>query len=136
MRGRAVAFVLCSLLSSVAEAQVMFQPTPAPIVTAESEAWFQAGEAITWDGAIFVRSGAIRPFSETQMVRSGVFRGIPLYTDVTLPVFTMVFVPMRGGWMQPYERRGFVTEQLIQAAAPPMFMRPPLCPVCQRTSST
>jgi hypothetical protein len=119
MRGRAITVVLFTLLSSGASAQVFYQPTPAPLVTAESEAWFQNREAITWDGAIFVPSGAIRPFSETQMVRTGVFRGIPLYTDVLMPSFTVLFVPLRNGWMQPYERTAFVTAPSLQAAGPP-----------------
>jgi hypothetical protein len=38
------------------------------------------------------------------MVRSGSYRGIPLYTDVTLEPNTVVFVPLAGERMQPYAR--------------------------------
>ena len=121
MRGRALAFVIATLLSTDALAQVVYQPTPTPIVTAEGTPWFQNGEAITWDGAVYAQAGAIRPFDENVMVRSGVFRGIPLYTDSTLVPLSYVFVPMRGGWMQPYERRAFLYSQTGQAAGPPSF---------------
>jgi hypothetical protein len=121
MRGRALAFVVATLLSTDALAQVVYQPTSTPIVTAEGTTWFLNGEAITWDGGIYAPAGAIRPFDENVMVRSGVFRGIPLYTDSTLQPLSFVFVPLRGGWMQPYERRAFIFPQAGQAAGPPSF---------------
>src|SRR4029079_355600 len=40
-----------------------------------------------------------------QMVRSGSYRGIPLYIDSTIEPYSIVFVPLTGGRMQPYERR-------------------------------
>lgn len=121
MRGRALAFVVATLLSTDALAQVVYQPTATPIVTAEGTTWFLNGEAITWDGGIYAPAGAIRPFDENVMVRSGVFRGIPLYTDSTLQPLSVVLVPLRGGWMQPYERRAFIFPQSGQAAGPPSF---------------
>jgi hypothetical protein len=121
MRVRALAFVVATLLSTDALAQVVYQPTSTPIVTAEGATWFLNGEAITWDGGIYAPAGAIRPFEENVMVRSGVFRGIPLYTDSTLQPLSYVFVPLRGGWMQPYERRAFIFSQAGQAAGPPSF---------------
>ena len=39
------------------------------------------------------------------MVRSGSYQGIPLYTDATLEPYSIVFVPLNGARMQPYERR-------------------------------
>jgi hypothetical protein len=44
-------------------------------------------------------------FNGNEMVRSGHFQGIPLYSRTTIEPFSMVFVPLPGGWMQPYERR-------------------------------
>ena len=120
MRSRALLFVFAALLSSPAYGQAVWQPTPPPIVTAESTAWFRSGEPVTWDGTVFVASGAMRPFDGNVMVRSGVFRGIPLYTDATLEANTVVLVPMPGGWMQPYERRAIAVElQTRQAIGPP-----------------
>jgi hypothetical protein len=39
------------------------------------------------------------------MVRSGAYRGVPLYARTTLEPYSIVFVPVSGGVMQPYERR-------------------------------
>ena len=44
-------------------------------------------------------------FCANEMVRSGLFRGIPLYTRTTIEPYSLVFVPIGGGMMQPYERR-------------------------------
>jgi hypothetical protein len=120
MRSRALLFVFAALLSSPVYGQAVWQPTPPPIVTAESTAWFQSGDPVTWDGSVFIASGAGRPFDGNVMVRSGVFRGIPLYTDATLEANTVVLVPMSHGWMQPYERRAIAVElQTRQAMGPP-----------------
>jgi hypothetical protein len=40
MRDRALLFVLWMSLSGAAQAQAIWQPTPAPLVTAESTTWF------------------------------------------------------------------------------------------------
>ena len=120
MRGRVFSFVAALLLSTHAYGQAIWQPTPPPIVTAESTTWFQSGEPVTWDGNVFVAAGAKRPFNGNVMVRSGVFRGIPLYTDATIEANTVVLVPLPGGWMQPYERRAIAVElQTRQALGPP-----------------
>ena len=104
MRVRAMTFVFAVLLSSAAHAQVFWQPTPAPSVTAENTSWFLAAEPIQWFGDLLYPTGTPQFFNRYKMVRSGSFRGIPLYTDVTLEPNTVVFVPLAGERMQPYER--------------------------------
>ncbi len=104
MRDRALPFVLLMLLSASAHAQVVWQPTPAPQVTAENAAWFQSGEPIDWNGDLYYPAGPDQFFNRYQMVRSGSFRGIPLYTDTTLQPNSIVFVPLPGERMRPYER--------------------------------
>lgn len=86
-------------------AQATWQPSPAPLVTAENEAWFRAGDPIIWSGAYYYPAGTLRFFSPNEMVRSGSFRGVPLYTDATLDPYGIVYVPIAGGMMQPYQRR-------------------------------
>ena len=103
MRGRALPIVFAVLLSTAAEAQVTWQPTPAPLLTADNETWFRAGEPITWDGGVYYPAGAAEAFNRYQMVRVGAYRGIPLYSDTTLEPNSIVFVPMAGGRMQPYQ---------------------------------
>ena len=120
MRGRLFSFVAALLVTVPVYGQVVWQPTPPPIVTAESTSWFLSGEPVTWDGTLFVASGARRPFDGNVMVRSGIFRGIPLYTDATIEANTVVLVPLPGGWMQPYERRAIAVElQTRQAQGAP-----------------
>lgn len=104
MRGRALPFVFFVLLSVPAQAQVTWQPTAPPLVSAENETWYRAGDAIDWNGAFYFPAGAPEAFNRYQMVRSGSYQGIPLYTDATLEPYSIVFVPIAGGRMQPYER--------------------------------
>ena len=44
-------------------------------------------------------------FMPFEMVRSGDFLGIPLYSRTTIEPYSVVFIPVGGGMMQPYERR-------------------------------
>ncbi len=93
------------MLPSLASAQVSMQPTPRPLVTAESEGWYVAGEPITFAGTFYFPAGAQVYFDGNQMVRSGFYLGIPLYTRTTEEPYSRVYVPLAGGLMQPYERR-------------------------------
>jgi hypothetical protein len=103
MRGRALPYVLVVLLSGAAEAQT-WQPAQPPLVTAENESWYRAGDPIEWNGDLYYPAGAPEAFNRYQMVRAGSYRGIPLYTDTMLEPYSIVFVPIAGGRMQPYER--------------------------------
>jgi hypothetical protein len=103
MRGRALPLMFL-LLSGPADAQVTWQPTRPPLVTADNETWYRAGDPIEWNGDFYYPAGAVQAFNPYQMVRAGSYRGIPLYTDTTLEPYSIVFVPIGGGRMQPYER--------------------------------
>jgi hypothetical protein len=105
MRSRALPFVAAMLVSASAYAQAVWQPSTPPLVTAENTTWFQAGEPIIWNGDYYYPAGAVQGFNPYQMVRSGSYRGIPLYTDATLEPYSIVFVPLNGARMHPYERR-------------------------------
>jgi hypothetical protein len=85
-------------------AQVLVRPTPAPLVTAERESWYQAGEPIPFAGNLYYPGGAPVFFNPNEMVRSGFHMGVPLYTRTTIEPYSIVYVPVRGGLMQPYER--------------------------------
>lgn len=84
-------------------AQVL-RPTPAPLVTAENEPWYLNGDPITYAGNIYYPAGAQVFFSPNEMVRSGFHLGVPLYTRTTQEPFSVVYLPLAGGRMQPYER--------------------------------
>jgi hypothetical protein len=89
----------------VARAQMMMQPTPRPIVTADNEPWFHEGVPVIHAGNLYYPAGPRVNFNGNEMVRTGHFNGIPLYSRKTIEPFSVVFVPLSGGWMQPYERR-------------------------------
>jgi hypothetical protein len=88
-----------------ARAQVNYRPTPPPVVTAENERWYLEGEPVMFAGIIYYPAGPQTHFNGFEMVRSGFFRGVPLYTRTTIEPYSLVFVPLSGGLMQPYERR-------------------------------
>jgi hypothetical protein len=92
-------------MGSTTLAQPSLQPTPKPIVTAENEAWYQAGVPITVAGNTYYPTGPLVHFNGNEMVRSGHFQGIPLYSRTTLEPYSFVFAPLSGGLMQPYERK-------------------------------
>ncbi|MBI2220834.1 MAG: hypothetical protein HYU53_06460 [Acidobacteria bacterium] len=95
-----------AVVSAAAQAaQVFHQPEPRPIVTADSDEWFRLGDAITFEGDFYYPAGPRVFFDGNVMVRTGFYRGVPLYADATLEPYSKVFVPVSGGLMQPYERR-------------------------------
>lgn len=77
----------------------------APIVTADSEPWFLSGEPLTYEGNFYYPVGPLTAFNRNEMVRTGFYRGIPLYTRTTYEPWSVVFVPVSGGYMRPYVRR-------------------------------
>ena len=96
---------LLAALPVVAGAQIYYRPQPPPMVTAESEQWFQLGEPITFEGNFYYPAGPRVYFDGNVMMRTGAYRGVPLYANTTLEPYSKVFVPLSGGLMQPYERR-------------------------------
>lgn len=84
--------------------QVVIQPTPYPTVTAENERWYLNGEPVTHAGSPYYPAGPRIYFNANEMVRSGFHMGIPLYTRTTIEPYSVVYVPVGPGVMQPYER--------------------------------
>ena len=76
-----------------------------PAVTAENERWYLSGEPLMYEGYLFYPVGPLTAFNRNEMVRSGFYRGIPLYSRTTYEPWSVVFVPLQGGFMQPYIRR-------------------------------
>jgi hypothetical protein len=108
MNGPARPVILCAILlcaASAAHAQATLQPAPSPLVTAESEQWYQSGEPLMYAGNLYYPAGAQLHFNGNEMVRTGFYKGVPLYSKTTIEPFSIVFVPLAGGLMQPYERR-------------------------------
>jgi hypothetical protein len=153
MRSRAPQFFAVVAVLLVCQAagstQVTYRPTPEPIVTAENTWWYLEGEPITYAGSIYYPTGPNVYFNPHEMVRSGDYQGIPLYTRTTIEPYSLVYVPLPGRIMKPYERRragdlagtvGSTTPSFPviqspdprdlpavgQAAAPPMHVAPTL----------
>lgn len=102
---RAVFAALLTLIPFTTMAQTVWQPTQAPTVTAEKTSWYLSSEPITINGEPYYPAGAVQFFNRFQMVRSGSFNGIPLYIDPGFQPDSMVYVPLSGERMQPYQRR-------------------------------
>src|SRR5262245_36344489 len=99
------AFLLLTLIAvTPASAQVQSRPTDRPVVTAENEAWFVNGEPLQFAGDLYYPAGARVFFNGNTMVRSGHYNGVPLYTDTTIEPYSIVYVPIQRGLVQPYER--------------------------------
>jgi hypothetical protein len=85
-------------------AQTTLHPTPRPLVTAENEVWYQRGDPVLYAGNIYYPAGARIHFNPNEMMRSGSYQGVPLYTLTTIEPYSIIYVPLPGGLMQPYER--------------------------------
>jgi hypothetical protein len=101
---RCLAAVLMVFAALPASAQVVSRPTEAPIVTAENDAWYRLREPVILGGEAYYPAGATVFFNGNVMVRTGHYNGVPLYADATLEPYSVIFVPISGGLMQPYER--------------------------------
>jgi hypothetical protein len=73
-------------------------------VTANNESWYINREPLQFAGDLYYPAGAGVFFDGNTMVRSGHYNGVPLYTDTTLEPYSVVYVPLERGVMQPYER--------------------------------
>ena len=103
---RLVLAVLVALAgTSAAIAQISIQSTAAPTVTAENESWYVTNDPVVFAGNNYYPAGPSIHFLANEMVLSGFFRGVPLYTRTTIEPYSIVFVPIAGGLMRPYERR-------------------------------
>ena len=103
MRCRACLF-LALLFAVPAAAQVVSRPTDPPIVTAENDAWYRLREPLLFAGDVYYPAGATVFFNGNTMVRTGHYNGVPLYADTTIEPYSIVYVPIGRGLLQPYER--------------------------------
>jgi hypothetical protein len=141
--------VIAALMAvTAARAQVNIRPTPPPTVNAENESWYQRGEPIMFAGNLYYPAGAAVHFNAGEMVRSGSYQGVPLYSRTTIEPYSVVFVPIDGGRLRAYERprtgelagtsgssvavlpvgisSASTSPAAIQAPAPPMVVSRPI----------
>ena len=135
---RAVALILLTFMPAPAVAQVQFRPTDVPIVTADNEFWYLNREPIQFAGDLYYPAGAMVFFNGNTMVRSGHYNGVPLYTETTLEPFSVVYVPLTRGLMQPYERPrqgSLAGTTASRAPSFPVSMTPASTPLPQAPAS-
>jgi hypothetical protein len=67
--------------------------------------WFENGERITFEGANFGRSDDAFPIDCEQILRVGIYQGVPVFAgrDAERPL-VVLFIPVRPGMWQRYER--------------------------------
>jgi len=102
---RLVFTLLLALVAAPATAQMISRPTDAPQVSAANESWYQLREPILYAGESYYPAGAAIFFNGNQMVRTGHYNGVPVYADATRDPYSVIYVPIGGGQLQPYERR-------------------------------
>jgi hypothetical protein len=95
---------LLTLAAAPVAAQVMTRPTDPPQVSAAGEAWYQLREPIQYAGELYYPAGVAIFFNGHSMVRTGHYNGVPLYADATRDPYSVVYVPIGRGQLQPYER--------------------------------
>ena len=107
MRAVAVATLLLVVVAvpESGNAQVYSFDTPPPAVTASRSPWQLSGEPLFHAGSYYYPAGPTVFFDGRVMTRTGVYEGVPLYEDATLEPFSIVYVPIGGAVMRPYERR-------------------------------
>ena len=96
--------VVTLLLPLPAAAQVVMRPEPAPARADGQTDWYRSGEPVLHRGELFYPGGPPTFFDRDGMVLVGEFRGVPLYADPTLETGSIVYVPVSGTLMQPYEK--------------------------------
>ena len=74
-----------------------------PYVTAANAAWRLTGEPIYYAGRLYYPTGPTEYFDGEVMARTGMYEGVPVYQNRTLEPYSMVFVPIGGNLMRPYE---------------------------------
>src|SRR3954451_3963983 len=99
------AVLVALLLPKNSNAQAYAYGTRAPDVTAATAAWQAADAPIIVDGLIFFPTRGFRFFDAGVMTQSGVYEGVPVYADVTIEPYSIVYIPISRTMMRVYERR-------------------------------
>ena len=105
MRNRAVRLLIATLALVSPSTSAAQLTSPMPAVTAEYESWYLSNAAINVGGVIYYPSGPVTHFNRNEMVFTGLFERIPIFKRTTQEPGSVVYVPLSGGLVRPYERR-------------------------------
>jgi len=100
-----VFLLIATLIPTIGTAQVYRSAAPAPQVTAAGADWQVEREPIYFAGNTYYPTGPNVFFDQWVMSRTGTYRGVPIYVDSTLQPYSIIFVPIGGNLLRPYERR-------------------------------
>ena len=82
-----------------------FAQSPAPDTTAATAEWQINNEPIVASGLTYFPTHETRLFDAQTMVEVDVYKTVPIYADVSIAPFTLVYVPLTKSHMRTYERR-------------------------------
>jgi hypothetical protein len=109
------------LIPNVGTAQVQLRPNPYPQVTAATALWQVRGDPVFHAGAFYYPAGPTVFFDGNVMNRTDTFEGVPIYEDATQTPFSVLYVPIGGNSVRPYERRREGEVAGTVASRPPSF---------------
>jgi hypothetical protein len=101
---RLLVLVFSVALVAPVAAQVRWQPTPSPDVSAVGRDWYASRDPIRFAGDLYYPTKRTVFFNGNVMVESGQYDGVPLYTDTTIAPYGEVLVPIGGELMESYAR--------------------------------
>jgi len=129
--------LMAVLFSGTGGAQAFQFRAPAPELSAATAAWQISSEPILVQGLVYLPTRDYRLFDGQVMTQVGVYQGIPVYTDTTLEVYSVVYVPVGGQRMRTYERlRDRELAGTTGSRAPAFPVRGPGAPAEERTAGT
>jgi len=100
-----LAISMAVLFPKVSNAQAYAFGTPAPEVTAAAVDWQAKSEPIVVNGLVYLPTRAFRLFDAQVMKQTGVYERVPVYSDVTLEPYSILYVPISRSSMRVYERK-------------------------------
>lgn len=97
--------VACAVLvPRVGSGQVFPQQTPPVVTDPATASRLVSGEPIYFDGRFYYPTGPLAFFDPNVMVRTGSYQGIPVYSNSTLEPWSIIYLPIGGTALRPYER--------------------------------
>jgi len=100
-----LAISMAVLFPKVSNAQAYAFGTPAPEVTAAAADWQARSEPIVVNGLVYFPTRAFRLFDAQVMQQTGVYERVPVYSNVTLEPYSILYVPISRSNFRVYERR-------------------------------
>src|SRR5260370_41335222 len=93
------------LTPGMGSAQVYQFRRPSPATTAEASPWQINDDAILVAGLVYYPTRETRFFDPQIMAQIDTYQSVPVYSDVTLEPYSVIYVPIGRGLMRGYVRR-------------------------------